>query len=170
MALSREQSTWLVKKLRTVDFLTDLSEKELTALAQAAKTVSAFAGQTIIKQGQKCGASYLIYTGEADVWADDAKGKQKIVTLDAGNMFGEVSILTGDVCNATVTAKTDAELFVIPAQGLQKIVQESAGLAAKIAERVAAKKGAKALGAGTPEDASASSVLSRVKSFLNKKI
>ena len=45
----------------------------------------------------------IIREGSVDVWADTPEGRLKLATLPAGESFGEVSILTGEVCNATVT-------------------------------------------------------------------
>lgn len=168
--ITSEQTQWLQEKLKAIDFLTDLSEEEVNTLIQTITSLSVFAGQTIIRQGQKCGASYLVGSGDVDIWADTPKGRQKLATIGEGSLFGEISILTGDVCNATVSAKNDVQLFVVPAQGMQKLAQSNPNLASKIAERVANRKGVKALGLDLSNDLARSNLLSRVKSFLTKKI
>lgn len=166
--MSSGQTKWLRDKLKAVDFLTDLNGDDLSVLIQTISPLSVFAGQTIIRQGQKCGASYMICTGEADVWADTSNGREKLVTIGEGSLFGEISILTGDVCNATVTAKNDIELFVVPAQGMKRLAQANPNLAVKIAERIASRKGAKALDAQS--GATKSNLINRVKAFLTKKV
>ncbi|MBI4668786.1 MAG: cyclic nucleotide-binding domain-containing protein [Elusimicrobia bacterium] len=165
MGLSPIDIKWLFEKLRKIDFLAYHSEDELAVLVQSMKSVKIQTSKTILKQGQKGSAYYIIRSGSVDIWADAASGRIKLATLREGDSFGEVSVLTGELCNATVTAKDDVEVFAMPAEGLRRVVRANPLLAAKMAETIAKRKGARALGL-EPAAAKPEKLLSRLKAFL----
>lgn len=156
---------WIFEKLRKLDFLTYHSEEELIQLVQSMRKVRLPAGEEIIRQGQKGEAFYLIRSGGVAVWAETPKGRRRLAALQEGESFGEVSILTGAVCNATVTAEGEAELFSLPPESVRKVVRANPVLAEKMAEAVSKRRGARELGL-EPVAASPAGLLEQVKSFL----
>ncbi len=102
----------------------------------------ATAGDVIVRQGQLGQALYLIASGEFDVVQRDAAGVQaKLASLGPGECFGELALITGVPTEATVTAKADGHLFVIPreefVQLLGRIPELGASLARILASRLA---------------------------------
>lgn len=156
---------WIFDKLRELDILTYHSEDELIELVQSMSKARLASGKVVIRQGQIGKAFYLIQNGKVDVWAETPEGRKLLATLEGGDSFGEASILTGEVCNATVTARGDVDLFSLPPSGVRKVVQSNPVLAEKMAEAVGRRKGARALGL-EPVPLSSRSLLARVRSFL----
>lgn len=134
-------------------------------LIQSMKKVRVAPGSLVIRQGQKGEAYYLIRRGGVAVWAETPRGREPLAKLAEGDSFGEVSILTGEVCNATVTAEADVDLFCLQPDSLRKLVKGNPVLAVKMAEAVSRRKGVRELGL-EPRAASSEDLLSRIKSFL----
>ena len=165
MGASALDVKWIFEKIRKLDFLTYSSDEEMIKLVQSMKKVCVEPGSSIIRQGQKGEAYYLIRRGKVAVWAETPEGRKRLAALQDGDFFGEVSILTGEVCNATVTADGDAELFCLPPRALRKLVKANPTLAEKMAEAVAWRKGARELGL-EPRAASREDLLGKIKKFL----
>jgi N-acyl-L-homoserine lactone synthetase len=67
-------------------------------------------GETVIQHGEKGSAAYVVVSGRASVV--DANGVQ-IATLEEGDLFGEIALLSNSPRTATVRATTDLDLMVI---------------------------------------------------------
>ena len=62
-------------------------------------------GETIIKQGDKGESMFLVTEGVVQVIIKDTKGKEIIIdNLTIGEVFGEMTLLTGSKRSATVKA------------------------------------------------------------------
>jgi hemolysin D len=68
------------------------------------------AGQLIFREGQPSTFAFLIVSGSVVVTKGSPKGKMRLATLGAGEMFGEMGILDGSVRSATATAGEDTVL------------------------------------------------------------
>ena len=122
-------------------------------------------GKTILRQGQKGDALYLIRRGRVAVWAETLQGRSCLAKLGEGENFGEVSILTGDICNASVTAEGEVELFSLPPDEVREVVKANPILAEKMADAIFKRNGIRALGL-EPAAVSSTSLLGSIKSFL----
>ncbi|MBI3089861.1 MAG: cyclic nucleotide-binding domain-containing protein [Candidatus Tectomicrobia bacterium] len=71
------------------------------------------AGATIIREDTPSEAAYLIETGEVAVLKDYEGKKVLVVTLSAGDVFGEMGVLGRLPHTATVRAKTEVRLAII---------------------------------------------------------
>ena len=78
---------------------------------------------------------YLIVSGKATV---TRKGKT-VATLGSGSHFGELSLLDRRPRNATVTSKTDMELFVIGQRQFNALLETIPTLARKLISAMAAR-------------------------------
>ncbi|MFH2203854.1 MAG: cyclic nucleotide-binding domain-containing protein [Elusimicrobiota bacterium] len=164
MKLTAADVKWLFEKLRSVDFLSYHSEEELTELVQSIEKIQFGDKETIIRQGQRSKAFYIIRSGSVTVWAETPDGREHLADLTGDDSFGEVSILTGEVCNASVTADGDADLFVLRPESLRRIVQANPILAEKMAFAVAERKGVRVLGLD-PSAMPSTTLAERVKTF-----
>lgn len=165
MRLSSADVKWLFERLRKVDFLSYHSEEELTRLVSSMDALRVRAGETIVKQAQRGKAYYIIREGSVAVWAETPDGRKKLSSLAAGDSFGEVSVLTGEVCNATVAAEEDSVLFALPPESLREVARSNPLLAERMAKAVSERKGVRALGL-EPAAGSSTDLLGRVRAFL----
>lgn len=137
-----EETARRVAALRNVEIFKGLSEDELVIVA-ARLTVAPFVkGDTITRQGAIAHWLYLIVSGEADVWIETPeRGRTSLSTLQAGNVFGEMGMMTGEPRRATVSARTDVECFRLDKLGFEDIIRARPDLAEEIS-RVLAERSA----------------------------
>ncbi|WP_374619662.1 Crp/Fnr family transcriptional regulator [Devosia sp.] len=72
------------------------------------KTVRFKAGETILTEGEDGDSAYLLVSGAVKVTV----GTNRVAVLNAGEVFGEMSLLDPGPRSATVTATTDVECTV----------------------------------------------------------
>ena len=96
-----------IQLLRLVPIFAPLPAPELEGLARALEPVHVTAGTTVIREGDAGDRFYAIATGELQV----TKGGREVSTLRRGDGCGEIALIEDVPRTATVTARTDAELF-----------------------------------------------------------
>ncbi len=105
-----------------------LSKKELRTVSQLMTEITVAAGTTLIEQdtvGREC---MIIVDGVAVV----RRNGRKIATLGAGDIMGELSILSGLPRTATVVAQTDLVVESLNRRELMSLLDDSPLIAKKI--------------------------------------
>jgi glucose-6-phosphate 1-dehydrogenase len=103
----------------------------LSQVSMALRPKAVPAGEVIIRKGDQGNEMYLIARGEVEVI--DSAG-HVVATLNEGNCFGEVALLTSEPRNATVRAKSLSDLFVLEKADFSRILREQQQFAAAIKE------------------------------------
>jgi two-component system alkaline phosphatase synthesis response regulator PhoP len=128
---------------------------QLARIAQEAKLSVFQAGKTIIRQGDRGDALYLILDGAVRVSARDNEGKEAVVSfLREDQVFGEMSFLTGLPSSATVRAEKETLVCELGGEVIRGIASTSPSLKTVLAEyyREALKESeARKKGAGITE-------------------
>ena len=159
--------------LARIDVLAPFDESERAQLGARTRRQLFGAGEVIVRQGDPGDSLFLIQEGEVgvSVAADGASGD--LATLQAGQFFGEMSLLTGEARRATCTARTDVACFVVERAALAGLLagrQEVAAQMAAVLEKRRAQLGdqVRALAAaahGTGQETGAR-LLERMRAFL----
>jgi CRP-like cAMP-binding protein len=84
----------------------------------------------IVKQGQLGDAMYLVLEGELRVRMMIGGKETILVTLGAGEFFGEISLFDHGPRSADVVANTDILLLKISAKKFEKVISQAPDLAA----------------------------------------
>ncbi len=105
---------------RAVDVLRPLTEAERAEFVELSTERLYGDSETVVRQGQPGSSMFLICSGRLRVTVEPSGAEVAIV--DAGGYIGEMSLLTGDVRSATVTARGDAVLLEITADIFRRIV------------------------------------------------
>jgi MFS family permease len=95
--------------LRAIPIFAPLPEAQLEQLARALDDERAEAGRTIVREGEPGDRFYVVAEGDLDVSVNGAA----IRTLHAGDHFGEIALLRDVPRTATVTARSDADLYAL---------------------------------------------------------
>jgi MFS family permease len=95
--------------LRALPMFTPLPLPTLERLAGALEPVSLPRERTLFSQGDHGDRFYVVAAGEVDVAID---GRHQ-ATMQAGDCFGEIALLRDMPRTATVTARSDAELYAL---------------------------------------------------------
>ena len=101
-----EISQNIVATLCTLPLFRGLSKAALQALANKIQTVTFLSGDTIIGEGERGDALYIIKSGIVDITKTDGNKQTALSTLEQGDFFGEMALLGDHVRSATVTART----------------------------------------------------------------
>lgn len=123
-----------IERLRRLELFKDADKKALEALASAADEATISPGTTLMSEGHLHNEGYLIVSGSVEVTV----GGKVVAEIPAGELIGELALLTAkSVASATVKAKTEAEVLVIPYNRFDKILDDNPGLTKEIATQLA---------------------------------
>jgi CRP-like cAMP-binding protein len=113
--------------LKATPFFADvLDDQEIGTLAAHAHFVSYPRGATPIEEDGPGHAMFVVVSGEATV---TVKGEpEPVARLRAGDIFGEMSLLTGARRSATVTAVAPLETIEVSKQALARVLDHSPDL------------------------------------------
>ena len=95
--------------VRGVPFLALLPAPAVEQLARKLVPMRAAAGETVIREGERGDRFYIIGDGRAEVTVQG----ERVATRGPGDFFGEIALLRRTPRTATVTARTDLELFAL---------------------------------------------------------
>lgn len=95
--------------LKNVDIFSLLSDIELSEIVERSFYKVFGTGEVIVKQDEEGDSLFFVLSGELDVLVDN----MKVATIGNGDIFGEMSLLTGERRKATVLAKTETHLLEI---------------------------------------------------------
>lgn len=126
------------KNLARIKLFSNLSEEEITHLAESLTFAQFVKGDVMTRQGAVAHWLYVLIDGEADVWFEaEGQARRHLTTLAAGRIFGERGMLTGEPRRATVIARTDAECYRIDKKNFAKIIEARPELAEDLARIMA---------------------------------
>lgn len=89
------------------------------ALVERFRCRSAAAGAVLVTEGQRADGLYLLMSGVAEVLRG---GDAPVAVLGAGDVFGEMSLLTGEGAVATVRTTTRVLVMHLPAADFREII------------------------------------------------
>jgi small-conductance mechanosensitive channel/CRP-like cAMP-binding protein len=155
--------------LSSVALFSTLTEAERADLFAIGRSVLYAAGEAIVRQGQAGRSLFIVLSGDASVTLDGTQGE--VARLRTGDVFGEMSLLTGEARSATVTALSDCRLLEIGADRFRELVLTNPSALERVTAVTSARKAelnrhlethaVMATTADTPQ-----SLLARVRHFL----
>jgi ATP-binding cassette subfamily B protein len=90
-------------------------------------------GRTIISEGDEGSRFYIIIRGKVAVSAMSDDGKlHRVATLDDGDYFGEIALLTDSPTTATVETLMPSIFLILQREQLQKLMHQHADLGAQV--------------------------------------
>jgi NTE family protein len=104
-------------------------------VGEAAERVHLSAGETLFEAGDPAGDAFSVLSGRVDVVTPDGR----IRALGAGDVIGELALITGGVRSAAVRAHRDSVLVRIPSARLDAALEEDPGVARSLVRVLAAQ-------------------------------
>lgn len=115
--------------LRRVPLFAMLNDAEMAHLAASAVQRLARADTQVVGIGESGASLFLVKEGLMEVSIQDEAGRDlPVARLQAGQFFGEMSLLTGAPRAATVRAVVDSTVIEITKDAVEPILSERAGL------------------------------------------
>ncbi len=115
--------------LRRVKILSEMTDQQLGRFAQFMEVEHARQFHTIVKQGDPGDSMYLILEGELRVRQMIGGKETVLVTLLAGEFFGDISLFDHGPRSADVVANSPSVLLKVSATNFQRLVREAPELA-----------------------------------------
>jgi CRP-like cAMP-binding protein len=137
VALSRELSERLVEMdrrfteshLRGLKLLAGLSAGQLEDVSRRLKPARFRQGETILVEGDPGDDMYFIESGLVQVVRRDGADELILAELTAGDLFGEMALLTGNPRSASVLALSDLNVWVLSQADFDALVASYPNLA-----------------------------------------
>jgi CRP-like cAMP-binding protein len=124
--------------LTSVELFRTMTGDERRRLAERLRFAPFLKGELMTRQGAVAHWLYIITKGSAEVLLTVEGGERKRVSiLQAGDFFGEMSLLTGEPRQATVKALEDSECYRLDRQAFNDILQGRPEIAQHLSEVLA---------------------------------
>lgn len=116
--------------LRRIKLLAALDEEKLELFVRYMEQVHARAGERVVAKGAHGAAMYLVLQGQLRVISVIDGRETMLATLEAGEAFGEISVLDQGPRSADVVANADAHLLKISAAAFEQLLRDAPAAAA----------------------------------------
>jgi small-conductance mechanosensitive channel/CRP-like cAMP-binding protein len=130
-----ERQIDLTQVLSRVPLLSVLDAEQTERLTRSGQVHELPTGAVIVREAEPGASLYIVLTGTLEVSRVEADGKPRtIARLLPGEVFGEMSLLTGTPRSATVTAASPVTLVEIRKEDFDPILRSQPALIAKLSE------------------------------------
>lgn len=124
-----------------VDLFRDLEAgtRERIAAAMTARLVRP--GDVIMREGETGDSVFIVELGAIEVAVDvPGRGPRTMARLGTGDLFGEMSLLTGDPRSATLTALCETKVWELSREAFQPILREQPAIADRLSRVMARRR------------------------------
>ena len=126
--------------LRDVELFQPLTDEERDEIAAKLTPAPFVRGEAITQQGAEAHWLYIMTEGEADVRISHDGVSRKVGSLQGGDYFGEMGLMTGEPRSATVIAQTDVKCYRLGKEAFKDILRRRPELAEDIAATLARRR------------------------------
>jgi len=129
----RREMTRRMQALANITFFAAVPEAQRAEVAERLQYAPFARGDVITKQGNAAHWLYIVGYGEAEVVYEPPQGSPRVIgKVGAGEIFGEMALLTGEARSATVIAKTDVECYRLDRASFQELLNSRPELAEEV--------------------------------------
>lgn len=113
----------LTNLMKSSPLFAPLSDAQRVDLMTRFTAHAVTAGAPLINEGDAGRGLYVLLEGSADVWRKDGGDKVLLATLQAGDVFGEISLVLEDTTTANVTAAQNGTVLFLARDLFAKLVE-----------------------------------------------
>ena len=121
------EPTTITNLLRRVSYFQNLTDLEVQKLVEVGYRKRLIASEVLFYEDEIGDTFYIILSGSVEVFV--IKLNKSLSTMQAGQFFGELSLMLGIPRTATVRALEDTVVFVINSKGFKRLLQEHQNIA-----------------------------------------
>ena len=137
---ARRPSSSKLSVLRKHPYFADLAPEAFEQLFRYARLTTYKRGATICSKGDSGTSLFAVLSGTVKISVSSPDGRNAILNLiGAGDIFGEIAVLDGQMRTADATANTNCELYVIDRRDFLPFVRSQPALAMKFIEILCAR-------------------------------
>jgi CRP-like cAMP-binding protein len=131
--VSSEERIGLVGTLRRVPLFNDLSEVELSLIAERVTLRNCDAGSMVFSEGDPCHELLIVQHGSVKLLKTAASGRHQLIGIErAGNSLSEIPVFDGGAYPATAQAVEHTVLLRLEAGHFRKVCSQNPDLALKV--------------------------------------
>lgn len=114
-----------VERLSGIEFFELLQEQDREVLASVVDSINLSTGETLFEAGEPGESLFVVRLGSIELFIKDTAGQKIVLTIaEAGDVFGELSLLDSGPRTATAVAVSDTELLVLDRGDLLLLFQK----------------------------------------------
>lgn len=117
-----------LEHLQEVPMFSACTKRDLQLIGRHAENITVPAGKVIMQEGKSGDEFFIVATGKASV----KRSGREVAVLGPGDYFGELALLDRAPRNASVTATTELEVFVLGRREFNGLVAEIPTLSRKL--------------------------------------
>jgi CRP-like cAMP-binding protein len=117
-----------------------LSDEQLDHLIKQARLNIFGRGEPVIEEGSPGDSMFVLLRGEANVLVSKNGSTIQVATLNSGDCFGEMSLLTGEPRSATVRADRDCYVMEIGKPTMAEVLHSAPECLVQLSELLAQRK------------------------------
>lgn len=118
-----EHADFVLAQLRDAPIFRTVAAEELAALAREVTVIHVNAGATLAEQGDEADGAYLLVSGRMRAFTRQADGTEIAVgEIAAGELVGEMALLSESKRGATVRAVRDSQLLLVKSTTFDRLV------------------------------------------------
>ena len=128
----------MIQALKQQSLFSDIDSEGLEKLSKIVKKFSLKKGEQLFKEKDDTRGVFLLHSGKVEISRVTADGwRQTLTVVTPGDFFGELSILERRHHVASAVAVEDAELFLIPKEEFDRLMDQDTKLACYILKKIA---------------------------------
>jgi CRP-like cAMP-binding protein/HEAT repeat protein len=125
--------------LKRVPLCSSMHLEQLRTVAACLTTRTAQAGEVIFRQGDTSREIYIIVSGQVHIVQQRPGGVSTLVTLPAGEFFGDIALFGGRPRSAGAIAATDVTLLTMGPEHVRQMIFEEPALSFEIFRALSAR-------------------------------
>jgi CRP-like cAMP-binding protein len=129
----------VARRLKPLPFLADLSDEDLGALADRMSSTDIHRGSFVFQVGQQPRAIYILESGAMRLVEGGAE--EEFAELAAGDIFGEMALLTGTVYTAAAYATADSVVWTLDAADFDELTMRHPAIRVALSQRLRSRLG-----------------------------
>jgi CRP/FNR family transcriptional regulator len=119
--------------LQKAAIFADLSEKELSFLAERVVPHDFTAGQVVFSEGEPCKGLFVVESGAVKIFKTSASGREQVLAVEgAGGSVAELPVFDGGAYPASAIAQSEARLLFVSKRDFQALCVEHPAVALKV--------------------------------------
>jgi small-conductance mechanosensitive channel len=136
----KKETSGIVTILRNIEIFAPLSKQEIENLSEKFVLGYFARGERLIRQGEEGTTFFIIKKGRVSVNIEVGEALKRIKTLQTGEFFGEMSLLTGEKRTATVIAEDDTEVLILARNDFALILKRKPAIADRLSKILAQRR------------------------------
>lgn len=121
--------------LKGLSLLSDFSESSFSLLARECRLKQVEKGEILFFQSDPSDSAYIVRSGIISIILNSLDGREMVINkMRAGDMFGELGLLTKKTRSTSAIAQSNSEVLVVPSRVFTRIVESEPQFAIRVLE------------------------------------